>query len=236
MTSSPMKVLLSWLREFVDVPGTSGRDRARRCRVRGFAVEGIERLADGDAVIDFEVTANRPDCMSVSRHRARGGHGVRPAGQTSGSVHVAAARGWPGESGPALHLASLKTVEQGDIDIVIENPELCPRYAGAVADVTVGPSPEWMQARLRAAGVRPISNIVDVTNYVLLELGQPMHAFDHDAHRRRRRSASGPRDRARRCARSTARQRDAVAGDAGDCRRRACRSRWPASWAAPTPR
>src|SRR6185503_16762869 len=56
---------------------------------------------------------------------------------------------------------------------------LCPRYVGAVADVTVGPSPEWMQARLRAAGVRPICNIVDITNYVLIELGQPMHAFDY---------------------------------------------------------
>ena len=55
---------------------------------------------------------------------------------------------------------------------------MCPRYVGAVADVTVGPSPDWMQARLQAAGIRPISNIVDITNYVLLELGQPMHAFD----------------------------------------------------------
>jgi phenylalanyl-tRNA synthetase beta chain len=84
-----------------------------------------------------------------------------------------------GENGPALHLMSLKTVDHGDIDVVIENPDLCPRYAGAVADVTMGPSPDWMQSRLRAAGVRPTSNVVDVTNYVLLELGQPMHAFDH---------------------------------------------------------
>jgi phenylalanyl-tRNA synthetase beta chain len=64
------------------------------------------------------------------------------------------------------------------VQTTIENPELCPRYAAAVAEVTVRDSPDWLQARLRAAGVRPISNIVDVTNYVLLELGQPMHAFD----------------------------------------------------------
>src|SRR5262249_8513619 len=87
-----------------------------------------------------------------------------------------------GPAGSAPHgdslLASLTPVEKADIDVVIENPDLCPRYAGAVADVTVGPSPDWMQVRLRAAGVRPISNIVDVTNYVLLERGQPMHAFD----------------------------------------------------------
>ena len=65
------------------------------------------------------------------------------------------------------------------LDVIIENADLGPRYVGAVADVTVGPSPDWMQRRLQAAGIRPISNIVDVTNYVLLELGQPMHAFDH---------------------------------------------------------
>ena len=172
-----MKVLLSWLRDFVDVSARP-EDIAATMSVRGFAVEGLERLADGDAVIDFEVTGNRPDCMSVSGiarevATAFGLQVRRPAVSTS-----LRRAGGQGESGPALHLASLKTVEQGDIDIVIENPELCPRYAGAVVDVTIGPSPEWMQSRLRAAGVRPTSNVVDVTNYVLLELGQPMHAFD----------------------------------------------------------
>ena len=169
--------------------------------VRGFAVEGIEDDAvhgfeltttgdvarydrvSTDAVIDFEVTANRPDCMSIvgmarevatayglpfnaagrpaaERHSA-GPPSAAPARRTSGDSRAGSAEGRPAE-----------------IDIVIENPDLCPRYAGAVADVEVGPSPDWMQARLQASGVRPISNIVDVTNYVLLELGQPMHAFD----------------------------------------------------------
>jgi phenylalanyl-tRNA synthetase beta chain len=173
-----MKVLLSWLRDFVDVPGRP-EEIAATMSVRGFAVEGIEHLADGDAVIDFEVTGNRPDCMSVSGMArevatAFGLQVRRPAVSTSIRRANAA-----GESGPALHLAPLKTVEHGDIDVVIESPGLGPRYAGAVADVTIGPSPEWMQSRLRAAGVRPTSNIVDITNYVLLELGQPMHAFDH---------------------------------------------------------
>jgi phenylalanyl-tRNA synthetase beta chain len=172
-----VKVLLSWLSDFVDVPGQP-EDIAATMSVRGFAVEGLERLDDGDAVIDFEVTGNRPDCMAVSGiarevATAFGLQVRRPAVATS-------LRRAAGESGPSLHLASLKTVDHGDIDVVIESPNLCPRYAGAVADVTIGPSPEWMQRRLRAVGVRPTSNIVDVTNYVLLELGQPMHAFDHN--------------------------------------------------------
>jgi phenylalanyl-tRNA synthetase beta chain len=127
--------------------------------VRGFAVEGIEHVGE-DQVIDFEVTANRPDCMCVlgiAREVATA-YGLPILDQQGGARRD--------ESGPT------------EILITIENPDLCPRYAGAVADVTVGPSPDWMQARLRAAGLRPISNIVDITNYVLLERGQPMHAFD----------------------------------------------------------
>src|SRR5262249_51194663 len=73
---------------------------------------------------------------------------------------------------------ALAAPDAGDIDVTIEDPDLCPRYAGAIADVTVGPSPAWMQSRLQAAGGRPIRNIVDITNYVMVELGQPMHAFD----------------------------------------------------------
>jgi phenylalanyl-tRNA synthetase beta chain len=161
-----MKILLSWLREFVDVPSTP-EQIAATMSVRGFAVEGIEPVGDGDAVIDFEVTANRPDCLSVA--------GLAREIATAYQLQVRR----PAVGASSLTLASLKSVDQADVEIVIENSELCPRYAGAVADVQVGPSPDWMQARLRAAGVRPISNIVDITNYVLVELGQPMHAFDH---------------------------------------------------------
>ena len=168
-----MKILVSWLRDFVDVPG-SPEEIARTMSVRGFAVEGIEAVHDlsaeasakADAVLDFEITANRPDCMSVM--------GMAREVATAYGLQVRR----PVVGAEQLALTSLKAVEKADIDVVIENPDLCPRYAGAVADVTVGPSPPWLQARLHAAGVRPISNIVDVTNYVLLELGQPMHAFD----------------------------------------------------------
>src|SRR5206468_6116450 len=64
------------------------------------------------------------------------------------------------------------------LKVTIEDAGLCPRYAAASADVTIGPAPQWMADRLLAAGVRPISSIVDITNYVNLEIGQPMHAFD----------------------------------------------------------
>ena len=161
-----MRVLVSWLREFVDVPGTP-EEIAATMSVRGLAVESVDPVGtDGDAVLDFETFANRPDTMSVV--------GIAREVATAYGLQVRR----PAVGAGTLGLTSLKAVDKGDIDVVIENADLCPRYAGAVADVTVGPSPAWMQQRLTACGVRPISNIVDITNYVLLELGQPMHAFD----------------------------------------------------------
>jgi phenylalanyl-tRNA synthetase beta chain len=178
-----MKVLVSWLRDFVDI-AAAPEEIAKTMSVRGFAVEGLEHVetdlsaeagtAQADAVIDFEVTGNRPDCMCVMGMARE----VATAYNLPLRRPVVKGRDADEETGSSLRLASLKEVEKADIDVVIENPDLCPRYAGAVADVTVGPSPAWMQGRLKAAGVRPISNIVDVTNYVLLEMGQPMHAFD----------------------------------------------------------
>jgi len=168
-----MKVLVSWLRDFVDV-AASPEEIAKTMSVRGFAVEGLEHVGDDDAVIDFEVTGNRPDCMCVMGMARE----VATAYNLPLRRPVVKGKDTDAETGSSLRLASLKGVEKADIGVVIENPDLCPRYAGAVADVTVGPSPAWMQDRLKAAGVRPISNIVDVTNYVLLEMGQPMHAFD----------------------------------------------------------
>jgi phenylalanyl-tRNA synthetase beta chain len=168
-----MKVLVSWLRDFVDVTA-SPDEIAKTMSVRGFAVEELEHVGEDDGVIDFEVTGNRPDCMCVIGMARE----VATAYDLPMRRLVAKGKDSEAETGSSLRLASLKAVEKADIDVVIENADLCPRYAGAVADVTVGPSPAWMQARLKAAGVRPISNIVDVTNYVLLEMGQPMHAFD----------------------------------------------------------
>jgi len=155
-----MKVLLSWIREFVDVP-ESAEEIGKLMSVRGLALEGLEPHGD-DVVMDFDVTANRPDCLSmigIAREIATA-YG-RPMRLTAAG----------GTKVPPLRAAT-------DLPVTIEDPNLCPRYAGAVADVTVGPSPQWLQDRLTACGIRSISNVVDITNYVLLELGQPMHAFD----------------------------------------------------------
>ncbi len=173
-----MRVLYSWLRDFVDVPDGPA-EVGRRLSLRGLALEGLDPAPAGepppgaapltdDAVLDFDVTANRPDCMSI----------VGVAREIA-TVYGLPLR-LPSASAPGhLRSAALRTVERDTFSVRIDAPELCGRYVGAAADVRVGPSPAWLQRRLTALGVRPISNVVDVTNYVLLELGQPMHAFDH---------------------------------------------------------
>jgi phenylalanyl-tRNA synthetase beta chain len=159
-----MRLVLSWLREFVDV-AASADDIAARVGLRGFEVASVEPLDDGDAVIDFEITANRPDCLSVL--------GLAREVATAYDLPV---RLRPADAGAAAPLTP--TGESEHLRVVVEDADLCPRYAAAVADVRIGPSPAWMAARLQAAGIRPIGNLVDITNYVNLELGQPMHAFD----------------------------------------------------------
>ncbi|MBE6969268.1 MAG: phenylalanine--tRNA ligase subunit beta [Ruminococcaceae bacterium] len=115
-----------------------------------------------DHVVEFEITPNRPDCLSVIGL-------AREAAVTFDKplkLHTPVVKGCGGDIN---ELAS----------ITIDEAELCPRYtARMVKNVKIGPSPAWMRERLRNSGVRPINNIVDITNYVMLELGQPMHAFD----------------------------------------------------------
>ena len=117
-----------------------------------------------DHVVEFEITPTRPDCLSVIGL-------AREAAATFGTpltLHTPEVKG----GGPGA-LRDLLDVETPDAD-------LCPRYtARMVRNVKIGPSPLWMRQRLRAMGVRPINNIVDITNYVMLEYGQPMHAFDY---------------------------------------------------------
>jgi phenylalanyl-tRNA synthetase beta chain len=169
-----MKVPLSWIREFVDVTA-SAEEIGALMGLRGLPLESLEyrpalsehgESKGDDVVMDFEVTANRPDCMSI-RGIAR---------------EIAAAYQLPFRDNVVWRDGLTRVVEKSGrgIPVTIQESELCGRYVGIVADVTsIGPSPDWMQQRLQACGVRPISNVVDITNYVLLEMGQPMHAFDY---------------------------------------------------------
>jgi len=116
-----------------------------------------------DTVFEFEITNNRPDCFSI----------------------IGLARESAVTFGTELRLKTPEVKGSGGdimdyIDVEIEDSALCPRYtARVVKNIKIGPSPKWMRQRLRASGIRPINNIVDITNYVMLEYGQPMHAFDY---------------------------------------------------------
>lgn len=121
-------------------------------------------LADylGDAVFDLEVTPNRPDCLSVL------GIAREVAALTKQEVRLPSSS--YDEAGPEV---------EKHVSVEIADPDLCRRYcASLIEGVKIGPSPAWMQQRLAACGMRPINNIVDITNYVMLEHGQPLHAFD----------------------------------------------------------
>ncbi len=128
-----------------------------------------------DVRFDVEVTPNRGDLLShvgIARE-------LHPEGQGGIALPAFPQVGGNGAGGSFARGDSEST--SAGIRIRIEDPELCPRYLGAVIrGVTVGPSPRWLADRLRAAGARPINNVVDATNYVMLELGQPLHAFDLD--------------------------------------------------------
>src|SRR6478672_11335608 len=164
-----MRLLLSWVRDFVDVKA-SAEAVAETLGLRGFEVASVEPLGAGDAVIDFEVTANRPDCLSVLGFA-----------REIGTAYDLPVRLPSADPQAKLGLAKVESGETDRVNVRLEDPELCPRYAAAVATVSETTTPGWMASRLQAAGVRPISPFVDVTNYVLMELGHPMHAFDLDA-------------------------------------------------------
>src|SRR5262245_24857022 len=161
-----MRLLVSWLRDFVDI-SASPEEIADSLGLRGFEVAAVEPFGDGDAVIDFEVTANRPDCLSVIG-LAREASTLYDRPVTMPSTQVGAKIGLkPGVLGQSPH-----------VKVTIVDELLCPRYAAAVAEVAIAKSPSWIVARLQGAGIRPINTVVDITNYVLVELGHPTHAFD----------------------------------------------------------
>ncbi len=126
--------------------------------------DAVEVLGLHDVVFEYEVTSNRVDCYSVI--------GIaREAAATFGKEFV-----------PPVVRQTGNEEDAGDyIKVTVENTDLCPRYcARVIKNIKVGPSPEWMQRRLASVGIRPINNLVDITNYVMEEYGQPMHAYDLD--------------------------------------------------------
>ena len=157
-----MKISLEWLREYVafDLAAEQIGDILSD---RGFPIEGIEKIGN-DTVLDVELTSNRGDCLG----------------------HIGLARELAAALGREMKIPEAE-IEQSDrdisefVDVRIADPALCGRYtARVITGVTVGPSPDWMRRRLEAVGLRSVNNVVDATNYAMLEHGQPPHAFDYD--------------------------------------------------------
>lgn len=162
-----MKLTCNWLKEFVDCK-ESPQKIAERLTMAGLEVESLAPWnpaggAAGDWLIEIAVTPNRGDCLGIL------GVARELAALTGARLKIPAA---------IPHAAaSLKRL----VDVKILSPRLCPRYsARIVQEVTVAPSPSWMRLRLEACGIRSVNNVVDVTNWVMLETGQPLHAFDMD--------------------------------------------------------
>ena len=170
-----MFISYNWLKDYVDTVLSPQELRDRLTNV-GLAIDAVESH-NSDSVIDVEVPSNRPDCLS----------------------HVGIAREVSVIEGKELRLPRIESFKtEGRAEdltaVEIADPDLCPRYAARlVRGVKIAPSPEWLVKRLETIGQRPINNVADITNYVLHELGQPLHAFDFH-------KLSGPRIVVRRAA------------------------------------
>ncbi|HEX7176288.1 MAG TPA: phenylalanine--tRNA ligase subunit beta, partial [Pyrinomonadaceae bacterium] len=155
-----MNISYNWLRELVDV-SLAPRELAARLTMLGLAVDAVHEAGD-DHVLEIDLTSNRPDCLS----------------------HVGVAREAAALEGKSVHLPKTEAARTGGrteefASVSIEDEELCPRYAARVVrGVKIAPSPAWLVERLQAIGQRPINNVTDITNFVLHEMGQPLHAFD----------------------------------------------------------
>jgi phenylalanyl-tRNA synthetase beta chain len=157
-----MKISLNWLSDYIKTDH-SAEQVAEILSDLGFPCEGIEKLDDG-VVIDVEVTSNRGDCLG----------------------YIGIARELAAATGAELIMPKIE-LDESEKDVAelagvqIDEPDLCGRYTARIIEgVKVGPSPEWMKKRLEAIGLRSVSNVVDATNYAMMETGQPPHAFDYD--------------------------------------------------------
>jgi phenylalanyl-tRNA synthetase beta chain len=165
-----MRISLNWLKDYVQIT-ESAEKLAELLSNLGFGTEGIEKIsakgcltAGADTVIDIDVTSNRGDCLS----------------------HIGVAREIAAATGrelklPKIEYPAVKKDISKLVSVEIDEPALCGRYTGRIIEgVKVGPSPDWMAGRLEAVGLRSVNNVVDATNYAMMETGQPPHAFDYD--------------------------------------------------------
>jgi len=157
-----MFISYSWLKELTDTI-LSPQEVKERLTMVGLAIDAVESHGQ-DSVLDVEVPSNRPDCLS----------------------HVGVAREVAVIEQKQLRLPESRSIKTEGrsaslTSVEIADPDLCPRYAARlVRGVKIGPSPDWLAKRLETIGQRPINNVADITNYVLHELGQPLHAFDFE--------------------------------------------------------
>ncbi|MFC1603918.1 phenylalanine--tRNA ligase subunit beta [Planctomycetota bacterium] len=162
-----MKILLNWLSDYIKID-KSAEEVAEILSDLGFPCEGIERKGidhpGSHVVIDIEITSNRGDCLG----------------------YIGVARELAAATGAELIMPKIE-LDESEKDaaelagVEIEEPELCGRYTARVIEgVKIGPSPAWLRKRLEAIGMRSVSNVVDATNYAMMETGQPPHAFDYD--------------------------------------------------------
>jgi len=157
-----MRVSLNWLKDYVQIT-ESAQQLSEIMSNLGFTTESIENFGD-DTVIDFEITSNRGDCLSLI--------GI--------AREIAAATGRELKL-PKIEYEAVKKDISKLVSVEIAEPALCGRYTGRIIEgVKVGPSPAWMAGRLEAVGLRSVNNVVDATNYAMMETGQPPHAFDYD--------------------------------------------------------
>lgn len=157
-----MAVSINWMKDYVDFTWNP-QELAHALTMAGIAIEGVEEK-DGDYILELDLTPNRGDCLGMINLARE----IAALNDTQVKIpqHI------PLENEESIH---------DYIKVEIADPNLCPRYtARMIKNVKIQPSPEWMQTRLINSGIRPINNIVDITNYVMLESNQPLHAFDYD--------------------------------------------------------
>lgn len=155
-----MKVSYNWLRQYIDFK-VDPKDLAGKLTMAGLETKSIDERG-GDFIFEIEITSNRPDCLSI--------YGI-----------AREIRGIFGSKLKPIKADLLKGAKLKKPSIKIEDRKGCLRYVGRVMEgVEIGPSPKWLIERIEAVGLRPVNNVVDITNFCLLESGQPLHAFDHD--------------------------------------------------------